>query len=138
MKNHILIISDVVRNFFCWGFATFRFIHIDISTAALKVGSSTFLPVWKSKREHFLNKKKCFSFLFKSSFWSWKSNFNFSDIQISWGHLMECLSMKHETHFAEQLGKKHSLVIKFMDQCYVTLQEKSLFQKSLWKMLPGN
>ena len=44
---------------------------------------------------------------------------------------MECLSMKHETHFAEQLGKKHSLVIKFMDQCYVILQEKSLFQKSL-------
>ena len=37
--------------------------------------------------------------------------------------------MKHETHFAEQLGKKHSLVIKFMDQCYVILQRKVCFRK---------
>ena len=53
-----------------------------------------------SKKEHFRNKKKCFSFHFKSSFPSW-------DNQILTFQIFKCLdvikylSMKHETHFTE-------------------------------------
>ena len=50
-------------------------------------------------------------FYFESSSFMGQSNFNFSDIQMSWRHQMH----KHETrntYYCSDLGSKHSLVMK--------------------------
>ena len=72
----------------------------------LKVVSTTFLLVcfFASKREHLWNKEKCFWFHFENSFRSWDNQI--LTFQIFKCHdVIKCLSMKHETHIIEQLGK---------------------------------
>ena len=56
------------------------------------------------KREHLWNKKKCFLFHFKSSFCFWNNQILTFQI-FKCNDVIKCLSMKHETHFIEELGK---------------------------------
>ena len=56
------------------------------------------------KREHFWNKEKCCLSHFESSFRSWDNHI--LTFQIFKCHdIIKCLSMKHETHIIEYLGK---------------------------------
>ena len=63
--------------------------------------SSVGLAEYKSKREHLLNKEKCFLFHFESFFVFEISSFNSSDSH----DVIKCLDIKHKTHFTEKLGK---------------------------------
>ena len=66
-----------------------------------------------SNKEHFWNKGKWFLFLFESSFCSWDNQIlNFQIFKCH--HVIKCLSMKPGgTPSLNNLGGKHSLVIKF-------------------------
>ena len=55
---------------------------------------------YMSKREHLWNKEKCFLFHLESSFRSWDNQaLTFQVFKLH--NVIECLSMKHETHFTE-------------------------------------
>ena len=76
------------------------------ASEVLKVVSATFFAslFCMAKREHFWNKKKCFLFHFENYFSS-------GDNQIlifqtfKYHGITKHLSMKHETHFTEYIGK---------------------------------
>ena len=57
-----------------------------------------------SKREHLWNKEECFLFLLKSFFRSWDNQILTFKI-FKCHDVIKCPSMKHKTHFTEQLGK---------------------------------
>ena len=59
---------------------------------------------FRFKRENLWNKEECFLFHLESSFRSWDNQI--VTFQIFDCHdIIKCLSMKHETHFTEQVGK---------------------------------
>ena len=69
--------------------------------------------VCMSKREDLWNKEKCL-FFFTSRALLVLEIITFLNFQIFKCHnVIKCLSMKHEAHFTEWLGKQHSLVMKF-------------------------
>ena len=56
-------------------------------------------------------KKKCFLFHFESSL-CFRDNQILNFQIFTYYNVIKCLSMKHETHFLNNLGSKHSLVMK--------------------------
>ena len=87
----------------------------------------------KSKGEHLWNEQKCLLFHFERSFRSWDNrSLTFQIFKCL--DVIKCPSMKHETHFTEQLGKwTHSS--NEMWPVGVILQK---YKKIIWKMWPEN
>ena len=93
-----------------------------------------------SKREHFVNKKKCFHFTSKVLFVLEIIKFNFSDIQMSWRHQMS----KHETRniFYRITWEVNTVCWwNLTSLCRVTKEQfltKKYVKNVAWKLVPGS
>ena len=86
----------------------------------------------KCKREHLWNTKKCFLSHFEIAFRSWDNQINFSRYSnVMTPSNAQTWNMKHI--LLNNLEYKHSMVMKFGQFMYKTLQEKTFYQKILWK-----
>ena len=83
-----------------------------------------------SKKEHLWNNEKYFLFYFESSFCSWANQILNFEIFKCHG-IITCLSIKHETHFSK-LGKQTHSCYEIW-RIYLTLQNKTFYQKIIWK-----
>ena len=97
----------------------------------IKVVSATF-----SKRKDLSSKEKCFLSDFESSLHSWDNQI--LNFQIFKCHdIIKYLSMKHETHFTEKLGKQTQPGNEIWP-VHVILQDNFFYHKIPWKMWPRN
>ena len=105
-------------------FAIFQYRHFLFNVCVCYISASLY---FKSKREYLSKQQQCFPFHFKTSFRSRENQilefyvFKFHDV-------IKCLSIKQEINFMNNLGSKHSLLMKFR-QFVSILQKKTLIEK---------